>query len=328
METLEFKKLLVDFPNLSNRQKKSLKKAIIKFESIKFVSRDLESEVVTHTCPHCGSKNFIKYGLKSDMQRYMCKTCKKTFNSLTGSPLAHLHKKGLWLKYALCLVSAYSVRKSAKICGVSKTTAFRWRHRFLENAKNIIPDNLNGVVESINVIFAYSEKGNKEWEMERSKNVVNSPEELPANQQVPVMFATDRGSNAYDKMLFPFNEGDMEKEYNKIVSKDSFLFKYDKKDNKCYAYYNNRKVDTLHATSLQESVHVRNVVGYVERFMDWMERFDGVATKYLVNYLSWFRQLDEFQMDTPALTLLLRAKSINKNGYQQKKWTAEKIKQV
>ncbi len=39
-----------------------------------------------------------------------------------------------------------------------------------------------------------------------------------------------------------------------------------------------------------------------------MIRFNGVATKYLHNYLSWFRELDEFNMETLPELILQRAK--------------------
>jgi hypothetical protein len=39
-----------------------------------------------------------------------------------------------------------------------------------------------------------------------------------------------------------------------------------------------------------------------------MDRFNGVATKYLENYLSWYRELDEFKEDLTPLTILIRAK--------------------
>ncbi len=40
-----------------------------------------------------------------------------------------------------------------------------------------------------------------------------------------------------------------------------------------------------------------------------MVRFNGVATKYLENYISWYRELDEFKDRLTPKTILLRAKS-------------------
>ena len=38
--------------------------------------------------------------------------------------------------------------------------------------------------------------------------------------------------------------------------------------------------------------HIQNVNAYHCRLKVWMGRFHGVATKYLENYLGWFRYLD------------------------------------
>ncbi|MDR7078427.1 hypothetical protein J2Y03_003479 [Neobacillus niacini] len=38
--------------------------------------------------------------------------------------------------------------------------------------------------------------------------------------------------------------------------------------------------------------HIQHVNNYHNRLKRWMERFQGVATKYLDNYLNWFRWLE------------------------------------
>lgn len=38
--------------------------------------------------------------------------------------------------------------------------------------------------------------------------------------------------------------------------------------------------------------HIQNVNNYHSRLKGWMQRFNGVATKYLEHYLSWFQFLD------------------------------------
>lgn len=38
--------------------------------------------------------------------------------------------------------------------------------------------------------------------------------------------------------------------------------------------------------------HIQNVNSYHSRLKKWMDRFNGVATKYLHHYLAWFRYID------------------------------------
>lgn len=38
--------------------------------------------------------------------------------------------------------------------------------------------------------------------------------------------------------------------------------------------------------------HIQNVNGHHSRLKGWMRRFNGVATRWLDNYLAWFRFID------------------------------------
>lgn len=50
--------------------------------------------------------------------------------------------------------------------------------------------------------------------------------------------------------------------------------------------------------------HVQNVNGHHSRLRKWIERFHGVATHYLPNYLGWRRVLDSHRTATPQDKLL------------------------
>ena len=47
---------------------------------------------------------FQRWGISNGMQRYRCKSCLKTFNAATGTPLARLRKKEKWLEYSKAMV--------------------------------------------------------------------------------------------------------------------------------------------------------------------------------------------------------------------------------
>lgn len=46
--------------------------------------------------------------------------------------------------------------------------------------------------------------------------------------------------------------------------------------------------------------HIQNVNSYHSRLKKWMDRFNGVATKYLQHYLAWFRYLDSKEYENTA----------------------------
>lgn len=75
--------------------------------------------------PFCDSETILRNGKYNGKQRYICKSCKKTFTDFTNSAI-YKSKKTLdkWLKYAKCMVNGYSIRKSAKIVEINIATSF------------------------------------------------------------------------------------------------------------------------------------------------------------------------------------------------------------
>jgi transposase-like protein len=82
-------------------------------------------------CPHCAGREIVGWGRSHGLLRFRCKACGRTFNALTKTPMAHLRKKDRWLDHARAMIEGESLAKTAVLCGVHPTTAFRWRHRFL-----------------------------------------------------------------------------------------------------------------------------------------------------------------------------------------------------
>lgn len=83
---------------------------------------------------------------------------------------------------------------------------------------------------------------------------------------------------------------------------------------KRFAQENQVRHGTLNLSSgeqvKKDIVHIMNVNSYQNQLNNWIvKRFRGVATKYLNNYISWYRELDEFSHNINPLTILIRAKS-------------------
>ena len=116
-------------------------------------------------CPHCGTPGAVANGKSRGMQRYLCRACKRTFGALTGTRLSGLHHKEVWLTFGDCLADGDTVKASAKRCGVAVSTAFRWRHRFLEAIKTSA-EKLRGIVEADETFVLASRKGDRAWKRE------------------------------------------------------------------------------------------------------------------------------------------------------------------
>src|SRR5208337_4753893 len=164
------------------------------------------SRVERAGCPHCASQRLQRWGRASDLPRYRCRDCRRTFNGLTGTPLAHLRKKDRWGAQAEALITGESVVKAAKRCGVSGTTAFRWRHRFLAATALDKPARLSGIVEADETFILESFKG-KRSDLPRParKRGGKAAKRGLSAEQIPVLVARDRSGATTDAVLAKLN---------------------------------------------------------------------------------------------------------------------------
>lgn len=84
-------------------------------------------------CPHCDNRDVVRWGQASDLPRYRCKACLRTFNALTKTPLANLRMKNKWTTQTAAMIDGVSLAQAARRCGVHPPrrcaggTDF-WRH--------------------------------------------------------------------------------------------------------------------------------------------------------------------------------------------------------
>ncbi len=250
-------------------------------------------------CPHCGSKRIEGWGKeRNGLKRSRCLDCQRTFNPLTGTPLAKLRKKERWLSYAAALNGSLSVRKAAKACKINKNTAFKWRHRFLK-AQNYSKDqSLAGIAEVDEIFVLESFKGQRILPRPaRKRGGVAAKPGLSA-EQIPVLIARNRAGNHIDAVLpdrseaavRPVLEGKLPKKDTLLcMDGDKALIAFAEAEGIEYELIVASKGEHVHETVL----HIQNVNAYGGRFKQWLVRFNGVATKYLQSYLGWRRWLEK-----------------------------------
>ena len=113
-------------------------------------------------CPHCEHNDVSRNGKYHENQRYICKSCRKTFTDFTLSP-KHNSKKDVkqWIQYAKCMINSYSIRRCAKEVEISVPTSFYWRHKILDAIRAFVGvGNVGGVIEVDEAFFSESVKGN------------------------------------------------------------------------------------------------------------------------------------------------------------------------
>jgi transposase-like protein len=158
-------------------------------------------------CPHCAGREIVGWGRSDGLLRFRCKSCGRTFNALTKTPMAHLRKKERWLDHAQAMIEGKSLAKTAELCGVHPTTAFRWRHRFLRAPADDKPRTLSGIVEADETFILESFKGR--WsDLPRAARKRGGTARHPGPYQdnIPVLVARDRKGATFDAVL-PHDDG-------------------------------------------------------------------------------------------------------------------------
>jgi len=149
-------------------------------------------------CPHCAHERIHRHGRSEGLQRYRCGACGKTFNALTGTPLARLRHKAKWLDFLQAMQDSLTVRRSARDVGVHRNTSFRWRHRFLAWSKNDRPEHLHGITEVDETYFLESSKGARTLGRPARKRGGSATKRGISDEQICVLVARDRTGQTLD----------------------------------------------------------------------------------------------------------------------------------
>lgn len=270
-------------------------------------------------CPHCGSVEVIKSGMQTGKQRYKCKCCKKTYND-NFQTLIYWSKSEIekWCEYAECMINGFSIRKCAKILDISIPTSFSWRHKILQCARlNLGVGDVSGIVEADETFFSESFKGSKILPRTPHKRGKSGKKRGISNEKICVFTAKDRDAGLIIEPLCKgrMTSNQLEQLFKGHIEKNSILCT---DSHKSYIQLEN----SLTLTHIQIEpkkytngiYHIQHINSLHSGLKGWMERFHGVATKYLDNYMHWFKWLEKsvnilFSL-TPKLLFLTGIKTL------------------
>jgi len=253
-------------------------------------------------CPHCQSREIVGWGGSDGLPRYRCKSCHKTFNALTKTPMAGLRKKQEWLEHAETMIEGSSVARAAERCNVHYTTAFRWRHRFLISLSSEKPKSMSGIVEGDEMFVPESFKG-KRSDLPRPsrKRGGKAAKRGLSAEQIPIVVVRDRQGATFDAVLPKLDRASMAAALGDVLAGAETFCCDGGKSIVAFACGAGVPVHVLPAPGGPRpgapQFHINNVNGYHGRFKEWMRRFHGVATKNLPNYLGWRRALEALGQD-------------------------------
>lgn len=236
------------------------------------------------SCPRCGAARVVRWGGFAGRQRYRCKQCGRTFSDLTGSPAAYTKRLVLWPQYERCLAETSSVRCAAARLGIHPSTAFRWRHVLLDSLRAGDTEKVGGCIDIGSVWFTYSEKGRRGLERAARSRGVRFPSAY-RGRSVRVVVACDRT----DRVVSALSENGVSRQRlesalaNRIEG-CSGLFAEPSLFAACTLF-----ARRLGATLQRMRYATTRAYAYGVCLDRWLQRFRGVATKYLSNYLVWHR---------------------------------------
>jgi transposase-like protein len=298
MVTTDFKEYFMSLDE-SNKQ-------MIINELIKIIESDspLPSEPNSKDvqCPHCKSDRIRGNGFTAlKVQKYYCNGCKKNFSDQTSKVWCGVKKKSDFQKYIYCLLSGYSIRKGALECKISINTSFIWRHKLLSCFNQISDQNYTGILEIDELFFRESQKGSRKMTRPSRKRGEPASKRGISEEQVAVIATTDRtGNKGFEAVkLGRITKQNVEKVLeNKIdkveticsdkhVSYEAFTKDKPIKHKTIMASHNQRVTEKIY--------HVQNVNNMDKRLRDFIRPRNGVATKYLQNYLNWFLALEKIK---------------------------------
>ena len=259
-------------------------------------------------CPACHSAHLHRHGHAHGLQRYRCVPCRRTFNALTGTPLARLRHKALWLEYADCLLDSRSVRQAAQQLGLHRNTTFRWRHRFLNVAKTDRPHGLHGITEADELYLLESEKGSRQMTRPARRRGSRARQRGISNEQVCILVARDRTGQTLDFVTGrgALTKAQLHRCLLPVIDQDILLVTDGHAAYRAFAReagISHQAVNLRAGIRVRGAAHVLNVNSYHSRLREWLRPFHGVATRYLPNYLGWRWILDARRIRSPETLL-------------------------
>lgn len=251
-------------------------------------------------CPHCNSSSIVKIGIRQTKtgmhQRYRCKECCKIFTETSRTVMSRSRKSiEIWKIFIDSMLLGLSLSEQAELCGINRITAFHWRHKILDAVQLKEQTKLKGIIEADETFFPTSYKGNHHtFRIPRKSHHRGGESRLHgiSSDKVCVACAIDRTGTAIAKIANlarikteSLNQiyrnkielgatiiTDKASAYRKFAETNGIkLIQLKNKENNRAGKYNTQAINAFHSA--------------LKRFM---QRFNGVSSKYLNNYLSLF----------------------------------------
>jgi transposase-like protein len=304
MQARQFERFLQRLSSLTRRQRDQLLTMLQAAAGLDRALDVIDPPGQTPCCPRCRADHPYRHGQANGLQRYRCRTCSRTFNALSGTPLARLRHKAHWIDYLDGMLDSRSVRRSALDVGVASATSFRWRHRFLGLSKDDRPERLSGIAEADEMYVLESHKGSRHLQRAPRKRGGKATRRGISNEQMCILVARDRTGQTLDWVpgKGPVTRAQLHEHLKSRLEPDVLLV------TDAHAAYppfareagiSHEAINPSAGIRSRGALHIQNVNAYHSRMRAWLLPFRGIASRYLSHYFGWRWALDGQRIASP-----------------------------
>ena len=313
MKAHDFRNLISRFDDLTPGQVQDAARRITE------VRRKTEAIIAIETraqerasCPHCGHEGRVRWGrTRTNIQRYRCEGCARTFTGRTGSVAQHLHRPDLFLEVVKDMLdprAPSSIRQLSRRLKRDKYTIWRWRMIILGAFSGASSDIFAGIVEADETYQRESRKGSREWvRYLRNKGKYPKPPRrrwyeygkrgIPmlrglSRWQLPILTLADRSGAQRFQRIPGRSKGAIYSALLPLVAKDAVLCSDGHDGYSALAASRGIEHFVIKTKPNQKTAsathHIQNINNLHSRYKNFIRPFRGPASKYLEGYLDWF----------------------------------------
>ena len=268
--------------------------------NVSSILEEVKSKRPAH-CPHCQAESIVSNGRLNSVRRFRCKGCGKNFSETTGSTMAWLKKKDKFREYMKHMLKGGSIRQCADLTGISIQTSFDWRHKILSSMVKAQAEELSGICESDDVFFDVSEKGQKALDRPSRKRGGELRRRGISDEKVAVIISCDRqgGKDLHVATRGRISKKDIARILDNKIKAGSTLCTDSHRSFTAFARsakIRHKKINASKGQYVKNKIyHVQHVNQTAQALRKWMDKFNGVSTKYLQNYLNWYAGMESIK---------------------------------
>lgn len=313
MKAHDFRKLISRFDDLTPGQVEDAAQRIteVRRKTEAITAIEMRGQEKT-SCPHCGHTKRVRWGrTRTNIQRYRCEGCARTFTGRTGSLAQHLHRPDLFLEVVKDMLdprAPSSIRQLSRRLKRNKYTIWRWRMIILDALSGASSDTFAGIVEADETYQRESRKGSREWvRYLRNRGKYPKPPRrrwyeygkkgIPmlrglSRWQLPILTVADRSGAQRFQRIPGRSKGEVYTALLPLVAKDAVLCSDGHDGYSALAESQGIEHFVIKAKPGQKMAspthHIQNINNLHSRYKSFIKPFRGPASKYLEGYLDWF----------------------------------------